>query len=266
MIKKMLGCGGAFWLLALTACGGSVQSVGDGATGAGGSNKAQAQSGSTAQQHGGSSSSSGGTSARGRDGEPWAPGTCDPPCSQGYGCYEVANDPAGFCAPLCETQYPGQTADANVSCTNSVRGGNGTCVYSYGYGWPTHYEDVTPGDALPRVQVIGTGLCSNACDPVLHDCPAGYTCDLTSPYVVDSLLMYACMPNKKPQALGDACTGGGDGECGPGLTCTVVPDNDGIYNASCTAFCYRHDTSACPAGQTCSETGLVDDPNIGVCL
>lgn len=277
MIKKMLGCGGAFSLLALAACGGSIQSVGDGVSGAGGSD-AQARAGSSsAQPLGGSSSGSGsapthlggtssgsGATSSGRGGAAWAPGTCDPPCGQGYGCYEVANDPAGFCAPLCDTSEQGQTADADLSCANSVRGGVGTCVFSLGFGWPL------PGgnDAPFLTSRVVTGLCSNACDPILQDCPSGYKCDQASSYsAVDQQGLYACLPNKAPLSLGETCDGSLDGICGPGLTCSYFYENTVV--PSCAALCDRRDTNACPAGQTCQETVITEqdnDPNIGVCL
>ena len=288
MIKKMLGCGGAFSMLALAACGGHTQEIGDAASGSGGSSNtaqpqggaAQSQAGSSATQpRGGSASSAAGNGTiatggsspdpttgneTGRGGAAWAPGTCDPPCSQGYGCYEVADDPAGFCAPLCDTDVQGQTPDADLSCSNSVRGGAGTCVYSLSFGWPI--PGPTGGIALTSRVV--TGLCSNACDPILQDCPAGYTCDMTDTYsALNQQGLYACMPNKNPHALGDACDGTGDGECGPSLTCSLP--NAGPAIATCEAFCDSRDPNACPTGKTCTETVVTmqdNDPNIGVCL
>jgi hypothetical protein len=286
-MKMILRCGGAFCLLALAACGGSIdQSVGDGASGAGGSNNTQGHAGnssaqplggSRAQPLGGSSNGSGnaptqlggsngsGASSSGRGGAAWGPGTCDPPCSQGFGCYEVANDPAGFCAPLCDTPEQGQTADADLSCSNSILGGAGTCVFSLGFGWP-----LPGGNDIPFLTSrVVTGLCSNACDPILQDCPEGYTCDQTATYsAVSQQGLYACLPNKGPHAVGEACDDAGDGQCGPGLTCSVPPDGN-IFAATCAALCDRRDTDACSGTQTCAETIFTEqdnDPNIGVCL
>ena len=145
-----------------------------------------------------------GATVSGHGGAAWASGTCEPGCSEGYGCYEIADDPAGFCAPLCDRSEQGQTADADLSCTNSVRGGAGTCVFSLGFGWPLP-STIDPPFLTSRVV---TGLCSNACDPLQQDCPDGYTCDQTSIYsVVVNQGLYARMPNKAPLALGDGCTG-----------------------------------------------------------
>ena len=148
MIKKLLGCGSAISMLTLAACGGSVQEIGDAMAGSGG-NTATHAGGSTTQTHAGSATAAagsapihgGGTSSSnpgpdGRGGAAWAPGTCDPPCGEGFGCYTVENDPAGLCAPLCNSSEQGQTANADLSCTTSVRGGPGQCVFSLGFGWP----------------------------------------------------------------------------------------------------------------------------------
>jgi hypothetical protein len=113
-----------------------------------------------------------------------------------------------------------------------------------------------------------TGLCSNPCDPIVQDCPAGYTCDMTDTFsAVNQQGLYACLPNKLPHALGESCQSTGDGECGPGLTCTQ--GSQGVLDGFCTTFCEMSDADACPDGQTCTETEVTiqdNDPNIGVCL
>jgi hypothetical protein len=286
MIKTMLGCGVAVSLLALAACGGSIQDVGDAVSGSGGDTSAETRGGGSAQPLGGSTnaqSSGGRTSAdsggathvggaksaaggNGRGGAAGrAPGTCDPPCSEGFGCYTIADDPAGLCAPLCDTPEQGQTAYADLSCSHSVQGGAGQCVFSLGFGWP-----IPGAEGIPLLESdrFVTGLCSNPCDPIVQDCPAGYTCDMTDTFsAVNQQGLYACLPNKVPHALGESCQSTGDGECGPGLTCTL--GNQGIFDAVCTTFCEMGDTDACPDGQTCTETEVTmqdNDPNIGVCL
>jgi len=283
MIKKLLGCAGTMSLMALGACGGSIQDIGDAASGGGGSGSAeprggtsaQPQAGTSAQPRGGSGSagsnpvthrggSESGSAPDGRGGAAWGPGTCDPPCSEGYGCYTMADDPAGLCAPLCDHPDQGQTPDEDLSCSNSVQGGTGQCVFSIGFGWPSGGQPNPTNDSDRFV----TGLCSNPCDPIAQDCPAGYTCDLTDTYsAVAQQGLYACLPNKLPHALGETCQSTGDGECGPGLTCTL--GTQGVANGSCTAFCDLRDADACPDGQTCTETEVTmqdNDPNIGVCL
>ena len=106
------------------------------------------------------------------------------------------------------------------------------------------------------------------CAVTTHQCPQGYTCDMTDTYsALNQQGLYACMPNKSPHALGDSCEGTGDGECGPGLTCSL-PDT-GPAVATCEAFCDSRDPGACPTGKTCTETVVTmqdNDPNIGVCL
>lgn len=274
MIKKTLGWGGTLSMLTLAACGGSVQGIGDAVAGSGGSATAHAGSG-TVQPHGGSSSSgstsastqggssSTGTPTDGRGGAAWAPGTCDPPCREGYGCYPLANDPAGMCAPLCDTPEQGQTADADLSCSNSVRGGVGQCVFSLSFGWR-----LPGGVDIPGLDNVITGLCSNACDPLAQDCPAGYTCDHTATYsAVAQEDLYACMPNKQPRAQGDVCYTTGLGECGLGLTCSLP--NAEASLAHCEAFCDMRDSGTCPTNRTCTEDVITEqdnDPNIGVCL
>lgn len=113
-----------------------------------------------------------------------------------------------------------------------------------------------------------TGLCSNGCDPILQDCPSGYTCDQTDTYsAVAQQGLYACLPNKNPHAIGDACSSTGDGECGPGLTCS--PRDGNIFAATCTVLRDRRNTEACSGTQVCTETEVTmqdNDPNIGVCL
>ncbi len=276
MLKKVLECGVAVSVLVLAACGGSVQDVGDASSGSGGDhNMAPATGGkSSSQPQGGSSatggsksqgSATGGTQSNGNDdgrgGAAWAPGTCDPPCAMGYGCYEVADDPAGICAPLCDDDAQGQTPDADLSCGNSVRGGAGTCVFSLGFGWPY-------GGGIEYSNVV-TGLCSNSCDPFEQDCPSGYKCDQTATYsAVAQAGLYACVPNKKPHALGEHCESTGDGECGVGSTCHL-PEDMGFDAGKCVAFCDQRDREPCPVGQECVETVVTmqdNDPNIGVCL
>ena len=276
MIKKAIECGGVVSLVALAACGGTFQDIGDGGSGSGGtSNMTQSVAGDTAEggneatagsRAAGGSGTSSSQGSDGRAGAPWAPGTCDPPCSEGYGCYELANDPAGFCAPLCDSDEQGQTPAADLSCSNSVRGGAGTCVFSLSFGWP-----IPGGSELPFLTSrVVTGLCSNSCDPIEQDCPDGYKCDITATYsAVSQEGMYACMPNKVPSALGESCDGTGDGQCDAGLSCSIPDAATSIYDATCEALCDSRDPDACPTGQTCTETVVTmqdSDANIGVCL
>lgn len=261
MIKKMLGWGGTLSLLTLAACGGSVQEIGDAMAGSSGSGTTQPHGGSSGagtQPHPSGASSSSGAAPSGHGGSTWDSGPCDPPCSEGFGCYPLTNDPGGFCAPLCDTQEQGQTADADLSCSNSVRGGAGQCVFSQGFGWP-----VPGGFTPPSAGNVITGLCSNTCDPLAQDCPAGYTCDHTDTYsAFNQQGLYACMPNKDPRALEAPCDRTGDGQCGPGWTCSLP-------SARCVTFCDMNDPSTCPTDRTCTEdliTQQDNDPNIGVCL
>jgi hypothetical protein len=270
MIKKMLGRGATISVLTLTACGGNVQEIGDAVSGNGGSATTHAGSGAAQPHAGNASNASGGASSQlggssnsaldGRGGAAWAPGTCDPPCREGFGCYPVEGNPAGLCAPLCEMQDQGQTPDTDLSCTNSVRGGAGQCVDSLGFGWPN------PGAALSAY--TGTGLCSNPCDPLAQDCPTGYKCDQAYAYsAVVYRAMYACVPEKEPRALDEACDGEGDGRCAAGLSCTTPDVNQAAMR--CASFCDMRDPSTCPTGQTCTETVVSErdnDPNIGLCL
>ncbi|HEX2874350.1 MAG TPA: hypothetical protein VHP33_24015 [Polyangiaceae bacterium] len=277
MIKRMLGCGATFSMLTLAACGGSVQEIGDAAAGSGGSATEHAGSGST-QPHAGNATGvagsapthAGGTGSNGSDenghgGAAWASGTCDPPCGEGFGCYTIAGDPAGLCAPLCDTPEQGQTPDADLSCSNSVLGGAGQCVFSLGFGWPA------PGgvNSPPGIDRVVTGLCSNACDPLAQDCPSGFKCDQTATYsAFNQQGLYACMPNKDPRALGEACDSTGDGQCDAGLTC-AIPDDGPFEDAKCVALCDMRDASTCPTDKTCTENVVTlqdNDPNIGVCL
>jgi hypothetical protein len=265
MIKKMLGWGGTLSLLTLAACGGSVQEIGDALAGSGGSGAGTAEphagsGGSIASStHGGASP--GGLSSTGapsHGGSASNSGPCNPACGEGFGCYPVANDPGGFCAPLCDTQEQGQTPDADLSCSNSVRGGAGQCVFSQGYGWAAlaNFYPAAGGNVV-------TGLCSNPCDPLAQDCPVGYTCDHTDTYsAFNQQGLYACMPNKDPRALDAPCDRTGDGQCGPGLTCSLP-------SARCVTFCDMNDPSTCPTDRTCTEDEITiqdNDPNIGVCL
>jgi hypothetical protein len=280
MIKKMLGCAGTISLLTLAACGGDVQGIGDAAAGSGSGGSATAHAGSgSAQPHGGNATGvagsaphqTGGASAtgsgqNGRGGAAWASGTCDPPCSEGFGCYTIAGDPAGLCAPLCDTPEQGQTVGADLSCSNSVLGGTGQCVFSLGFGWPIPGGGEYPFQGSDRVV---TGLCSNACDPLAQDCPSGFKCDQTATYsAFDQQGLYACMPNKDPRALGEACDSTGDGQCDAGLTC-AIPDNGPFQDAKCVTLCDMRDTSTCPTDKTCTENVVTlqdNDPSIGVCL
>lgn len=270
MIKKMLGWGGAVSMLTLAACGGSVQEIGDAVAGSSGSSGTaqphagsnSSDSGNTPTQAGGSSST--GAAPNGHGGAAWAPGPCNPPCGEGFGCFSLADDPAGLCAPLCDTPDQGQTADADLSCAHSVRGGAGQCVFSAGFGWPYPGSEISP---VISDNVI-TGLCSNPCDPIAQDCPVGFTCGQTATYsAFNQQGLYACIPNKQPRALGDACFSTGFGECGRGLTCAIPDESQAAM--LCASFCDMRDSSSCPTDKTCSEdvvTKQDNDPNIGVCL
>jgi hypothetical protein len=188
-------------------------------------------------------------------------GACATGCSAGYGCYFSDQNPDGICAPFCDSDEQGQTADADLSCSKAVGGGRGTCVFSLGPGNPA----VTEFPGSPPSNNVVTGLCSYECDPLGQDCPTGYTCDMTSSYsAVAAQVMYACVPNKTPRSVGDDCFCSGCGECGPGLTCS--PEQDGTY--VCEAYCDLTDPESCPAAQTCGSTEVtsqVPNSNVGVC-
>jgi hypothetical protein len=252
-MKKSFSCvNGVLLTLMVLGCGiVEEQPIGDGPGGTGGSSSSGTSGASTA----GSPATEGGSG-----GSVVTHGTCAEGCDPGFGCYNSTLNPIGVCAPLCDGDR-GYRREG-VSCGNSVRGGVGVCVFSQGYD--PHIMEV---DGLPVSNIILRGLCSNRCDPLAQDCPGGYTCDVTATYSVEpEETLYACMPDTEPRQIGDACDATGDGECGPGLTCSPTGDG-GERWAICAAFCDLGDPTSCKASQHCVTTAITEQVGdaIGVC-
>lgn len=267
MLKNLVWLGaGLGAVLSAAACGGSIEAIGDGAAGSGGSGSSNSNHTAGVGAHsssgtaGGSSANAGSGSAGTASGNGYP--TCpDRVCATGYGCYFSEQNPDGICAPFCDTEEQGQTADADLSCHNALGGGVGTCVFGIGPG--------NPSISLPGIvdyNNVVTGICSHECDPLAQDCPSGFTCDITATYsAVAQQTLYGCIPDKTPRHLGDRCDSSGSGECGSGLTCSP-PFIDG--RMTCLAFCDLHDTASCPTGQTCNSTEITTqttNADVGVC-
>jgi hypothetical protein len=270
-MKKTFYAVGALWVLGAVACGGiKEQDIGDSVGGLGASaGSASALAGSRARggangdddgstplagsatTHGGSTSVGGAPSA----------GDCENGCAPGFGCYQSRFGERTVCAPICEDQVQRQHADDSVACGSSVRGGPGTCVSA---------ETYAPVPAAPSGAPVGSanqsqGLCSNLCDPLLQDCPSGFSCDFTGTYsAVAEQAVYACMPVLKEGQAGDDCDGTENGNCAAGFTCNPFPNL--VYK--CVAFCDLQATNPCPGTQTCTAseiTTIVGNPNVGIC-
>lgn len=151
----------------------------------------------------------------------------------------------GFCQAA-GSQVTGQSCSATMPCVAGDLCGLGACLA---------YCDPNAGDPRCLPGMAGVGVAFPACDPLLQDCPAGWSC-LFGQLVSGADPTTFCAPpfGSTTSIDGEACDGELQACNTPGLEC--VPEGSaGAPYYMCRPFCDTTSPSACSSAQvtTCTS-------------
>lgn len=228
----------------LVCCGGVTQIVGDSPSTAGAPHIAGGAGGAEAADTGGASGAlqtAGNASVAG--GPPLA--TCEGGCPNTHYCLSPIDGAKAECLPMCDNRG---APDWGQTCHIAPSGGMGVCE---GF-----FDHVNGTNHL-------LAMCSEPCNPLASECPAGYSCDLVLG-VSDSARgpHFGCLPLlvTASENVNAPCQPF-SGYCAPGLTC---PNEQ---YSTCKRFCDLSTGTGCAAGEACrvSAEFPVNGP-VGLCL
>lgn len=266
-ITALLGYGAAFALLALTACSGKVQSIGDAASGTAGSGgAAQGQGGSKAATGsggkpgtgaGGTMVTTGGKDSGSHAGSGSAADPSTPPpgpssCMSGEDCPDNGEP--------CQTCADGRSICHNGYCDGA---GGGTCKVQGGYCPVRCAHDADcPASNLPCTE-CGNG--AQACP--ITECQAGF-CEISYPGCPDYDPCGGKGCGWECQACwGPGCTASVQAFCNNAGKCQPGPPNCGATRCLAPTDCGAPpDCSPCPnGGGACATYGCIGELCVLTC-